>query len=239
MRKTVILIAAVLAVLLLAGCAQQQNQPAANAGNNNGTVAPPAGSEPAAGNPLFDDFAGKFQTAKFMAEYEFVSSEDPTNPLTMKEYIGFGKIRIDNVLEDVESRTIMPNVGGTGEIITCVIQEGAWQCIKMPTESQTPQEGIEGAIANPENFETTYDGTMTVAGYTGQCFKMVGKTAENQGFENKACFTSDGVLLYSGLKMNGESIMTTTAKSISMAVSESDFVPPAEPQEYSSTIPQQ
>jgi len=224
MKKTVILIAAVLTVLLLAGCAQQQNQPPANSGgNDSGGNAPPedngqAGGEP--GSPIFGDFAAKFQSLKFKADYDVTSSASPET-MKLTEFIGFGKFRMDLTAQGTETRFYSP------EGVTCINQAGQWACFNLPQQQTPPSEQVAGIVEAPADYDTTYDGTMTVAGTTGQCFLIVKKS--DPSVKTRACFSGEGALLYSKTD-TPQGSSTITATSFSTSISESDFTPPAEPQ---------
>ncbi|MDO8647766.1 MAG: hypothetical protein Q7R70_05140 [Candidatus Diapherotrites archaeon] len=238
MKKAIILIA-IIALIALAGCSQPpSNPPTTPAGANNrtapsgNTTAPPGNNAgTVASQPAFSDVASKLLTAKFKATYQMTSTAQPGQNIESTQYMLYPKQRTDMTVEGKEIRTLI-NLS-SGEYISCFNNSG-WACMKLPNPQAGRTDTAFEASKNQSDFDTSFDGTMTVAGRTGNCYKISKKTGII--LKSRICATTDGILLYT-MTETEQGSSTTQATSISTDVSESDFTPPATPQDLSGTIP--
>jgi hypothetical protein len=144
---------------------------------------------------------------------------------------GEDRFRTDMMYDGTESRVYMVEETFT----MCSKQDGDWQCFKT-----TPQEGDDSADVqdweteyeqNEDDYTIVADGTKVVAGVSTKCFKVVDQKSSDSVV--RYCFASDGAPLYiyfSGQGTTSEMIATSYSKS----VSDSEFTPPAEAQDFGS-----
>ena len=158
---------------------------------------------------------------------------------------GEDKIRMDTTTDvqgmgAVESRFYMfPN-----QLVMCSKQSGQWTCMKMQQqeESTDPDQQMRDIEDNIDQSPVTRLPDRVIAGVAAKCYKMTtsikapeaGETGMSS-WETSYCISDDGVLLYSDSKSgNVHTVMEATK--YSTTVSDSDFVPPAQPVDMMETL---
>ncbi len=154
-----------------------------------------------------------------------------TGEQKMTQYIKGENMRVDMIIEDIETRTY---ILGTSSMYTCSKPEGEWSCIGFdtPQESSTSDQALTDFTEETDLYEIKYLSTRNIAGTSAKCFSMK-NTAENVAIEY--CISPEGVPLYTKTTMN-EITMEMTATSYSTSVSDSDFTLPAEPVDMSNLM---
>ncbi|MFO8016437.1 MAG: hypothetical protein R6U32_05010 [Candidatus Woesearchaeota archaeon] len=244
--------ALILAALLLAGCSGgvDQTDLGADTGIDTGDTgsaedgtADSSGSADDTGSdsegmdmegPSFMDIVSEKKSSSYMVDYEYSTSgmdEDVSGEMAL--YLDSPKQRIDSKFEmngqKMEARTYIEGDGYT----VCFQQDGEWTCMEMDMSQYKSQSsagsqatsGAQGAEENPSDYNINPAGTRNIAGETAYCFEVQPKDSEGT---TTACYNNDGVMLYAQYE-GPDYTVTSEAMDYSMSVSDSDFVPPAEP----------
>jgi hypothetical protein len=142
----------------------------------------------------------------------------------MTQYMkGAEKMRIDNTAEGADTRMYLVDETTT----ICSKTGSSWSCFASNPddaeqyETESPQEAVE----ENDDAVITHDGSMSLAGVTADCWKMV----YEDGTARYCIY--DGVPLYIHSEVDGNE-SELKAQSFTKTVKDSDFVPPAEPSEY-------
>lgn len=114
----------------------------------------------------------------------------------------------------------------------CTSERGESMCLKMakPQAMQQNQGARmqEQIQSNPEQFDTTYQGTRQIAGQAANCFAIKAKKSTDPSLtEGTFCLSTQGVLLLMQSKGQG-SELNMEATAFSTAVSDGDFKLPAQ-----------
>ncbi|MBN1386184.1 hypothetical protein JW968_04390 [Candidatus Woesearchaeota archaeon] len=174
----------------------------------------------------FLDTLGK--SPSYKATYDFTGSAEEIS--TLQEYTLYfkdeDKFRSD-ITATAEGRTMTMMFFMLDKQGYFCIDQGQIMCFEQPNYEPPQGEQIVDDIKdNPDMYSPVYDGTVTIAGKKGECWKV----DVQQGSSSRICFSSDGVLLLSEVTMP-DGTFKMTAKSIG-SVSDSDFVLPAQPQDF-------
>jgi len=136
--------------------------------------------------------------------------------LTMTMYVYGENSRTDTSAEGMEARTYIVD----NEMYVCSQTGDAWMCLSM---GPTPATSADELEANQATYAPISMPDKTIAGVTGHCYKL----EDVEGYDMEYCFSDDGAILWT--KTSGEGITTEmTATSYSTAVTDADFVLPAE-----------
>lgn len=161
----------------------------------------------------------------YKAEYTSVSkgsTGEIESELTM--YVKSPKFRNDSKVESsgfsIETRSFY-ELNGTS-ITSCSNFQGSWNCQTTQMSESNQPAGSEAS--NPDlTFEA--DGTKTVAGETGTCFKGHSKSHPEQMFN--LCYTNDGILVYYFVNSGQGATSEMTLKSVTRGIEDAVFVKPA------------
>ncbi len=136
-------------------------------------------------------------------------------PITKTVYVSGKKIRTDMVANGINIQMYILADG----TYSCNNAAGSWMCTSMPTQASS----TEDLVSNQATYTPISMSDKTIAGVTGHCYKL-----ENvNGYDMEYCFSDDGAILWT--KTVGEGTTTEmTATSYSTAVTDADFVLPAE-----------
>ncbi len=113
--------------------------------------------------------------------------------------------------------------------ISCNTPEGTWQC-KQFKDTPTPLVDITNTRIFDTSVDISTDGTITLAGTTGTCYKTLIRNNGPLGDTHvRMCYTTKGILLYQQIitEENTLEIQTTT---ITEGISDNEFIPPATPE---------
>lgn len=226
MRKFLIFIAVVALMLALAGCKEdfEDKSTSSSAGSDSQVV-----KKTSADKDMSEDFRSmvtKKSNLKFMAMYDIsIDAQGQKTSYKTAQYLGGSdRLRMDTTMQGVETRAYLLPDG----YYSCNNRQG-WQCLKMANEDQAGQqdytENFKDVEKSPDDYDITYQGTMSVAGTTAQCWGIT-----YTGQTMKYCFSSEGVPLY--MEMSGPTMKyLMKATKYSTSVSDSDFALPAKAQD--------
>jgi len=221
------------AVLLTCGCNQTNTQQPNDGNAQTNAVTKTTASSGGA----LDDINGllHMDIPQYMVEFQTPSSDQnpPGNQITKDWYYKNGLIRTNLIVDQNETRTY---VNGSNAF-TCINQAGNWTCyiIARHANISNPLQDMKDDI---DSSQITPLPDKVIAGANAKCFKsttnnnMIGAV----GVMNKSyCLSPEGVPLYE--ESTGTSIYTSihiisTATKYSTQVSDSDFILPAEPQDF-------
>lgn len=252
--KQIILIALVCAALLFGCAGSEQKQPAAGGvpqGNGPATGGSPAtggnagatGGSPATGGNsgasggasqtaqnAFDNLLAMLKLNTGWKVVYQLSGTDMQGTSEISQYVkGMQKFRSDVTAAGMETRTYVVD----SNAYLCSKLGASWSCMKFAipqNDSSQSSYQLENQLqTDSSKYTVTADGTMQVAGTTATCFKVV-STEGNTRY----CVSAEGVPLYvlSNAQSEGKAVeFEMKAKSYSTAVSDSDFVLPAEAKE--------
>ena len=125
---------------------------------------------------------------------------------------------------------------GLGSISVYSLADGTYMCTTVGGAAVCQKTAADAALqsnpaaefglqlaANPGQFNSSYQGTRSIAGQQAQCYAVVGTA----GFSDvTSCYTSTGVPLLTQMSAQG-SAFTMEATNFSTTVSDSDFTLPA------------
>ncbi|MBW2964367.1 hypothetical protein KY363_02810 [Candidatus Woesearchaeota archaeon] len=223
MRRFLILIAAVALLLALAGC--KEDLESSTAGSGDSQVVKKTSAEKKQSED-FRSMVMKKESLTFMAQYDIsIDTQGQKQSYKTAQYLGGAdKLRIDNNIQGMETRAYLLSDG----YYSCRNQ-GGWQCFKVASKDDIGQqdytENFKDVEKSPDDYDITYQGTMSVAGTTAQCWGIT-----YTGQTMKYCFSSEGVPLYMEMKGPQMSYLMKASK-YSTTVSESDFKLPAKAQD--------
>ena len=180
----------------------------------------------------FESLFGK-RNLQWRIAYDINSAMgDQQSTSQMTQYIkGEDRFRTDMTYEGMESRMYFVEETYT----MCTRQNGEWSCFK--SEPSDAEDTVDSTAweseyeENEENYNILADGTKVVAGVTAKCYKIVDES--NADAVVRYCFSSDGAPLYMYFS-DEESTSEMIATSYSKSVSDNDFTPPAEAQDFGS-----
>lgn len=215
--------------VLLAACAQQgqviddfENRTGDNQSNNENQAEEQNQGEQN-GEPGFMDIIGGSQ--EYMVEYDFSAGEQNQQMAMYK--------KADMQRIDAQNTRIYMN----GDYITCMNQ-GEWMCYRIAKDEYAMPQGANTASQtesfedSPEDYDFAFAGRRMIAGENTFCYRITGADTDVL-----ACYTRDGIPMHTEMQApEGEMVMTAT--SFSRSVSDSEFEPPAEPQDMSELMPQ-
>ena len=223
----------IICTLLLFGCASQPSAPA----NAPPTGQPPAATNPAAGAsqparpsapanapPIaqppavsaYDALVGALRVnSGWKVVYDVTAGTEGTYETT--QYQKGGNFRTDMAASGMQIRTYAVS----GKISSCVLAGSAWTCTDMTSQAGGETGDLGQQVeSDPAKYTITADGTMSVAGTTANCYKVVSSDGTA-----RYCTSPDGVPLYVKASAQGtDTIMQ--AKSYSTSVADSDFALP-------------
>lgn len=235
MKKIITLLFVLALSLAVIGCKEDlEKSAAAGAGNKKtaDTAKAAAGdsskSDSMAGK--FKDFVGMKLGAEYTVSYQnSMTANGKTQTYTMTQYFaGANKMRMDTKMQGVENRAYML----TDAFYSCSNQQGSWMCIKIDRPEDATQE-VDAVEKSPDDYNILYDGTMSIAGATAQCYKITLPTGMM-----KECFSKEGVPLYMQVK-SGDVETEMKATTYKTSVSDSDFTLPAKAQDMNAYVQQQ
>ena len=211
-----------LAVLLavavfFAGCTSPPAKDNGN-GQQNGTASASAKSE------LKDLFTSRAK--EYVLTYEVTMSSPIQGDFTKEGtyYMkGSDRARVDTVTEQDNQTIEMRAYVLDKRIIMCGNEGGNWTCISMGGDENTSADASDAQMLDQIDSSTVERlADRTVAGATTRCYKL--KSSET---EDVYCISGDGVILYSeSSSVYGRIVQQ--ARSYSLAVEDSVFLPPAE-----------
>lgn len=248
-------------LLLAAGCnsppkenAQQTTSTQAAGQENAGqTVTTAASTAQTAGNSgdstdLNSQLKSLLQNGAkdYMAAYETTMTGSGQNDYKgeMDYYVKADKVRVDTLIRVQgmeESRFYLLS----NDYIVCTQQGSDWACIKMPQQdsSKDPNQQSEDIQNSIDKSVVVKLPDRVIAGVTTKCYKItVTATANDVSLgimpsgEYVYCISPDGVLLYSEGTTGGVHIVQEATR-YTTHVSDSDFVPPAEPKDLTAGMP--
>lgn len=191
-------------------------------------------SKPA--EPSFLDLAKTAKAASYKVTYRMSgTSGGETMSGDQTWYIKPPKSRFDFSLADGgQTGTASMYILEDG-LYLCSSQDGSMTCLKMPKEQAAQQNQgsqVQGDVqGNPDQFDTTYQGTRQIAGQQAQCFALKPKGAAQAGFtQGTFCYETQGIPLLMQSKGQGLD-MSMEATSFSASVTDADFKLPAQPME--------
>ena len=125
---------------------------------------------------------------------------------------------------------------GLGSISVYSLADGTFLCTTLGGVATCQKTAAEAALmsnpaaefglqlaTNPGQFNSTYQGTRSIAGQQAQCYAVTG----TGGFSDvTTCYSSSGVTLLTQMSAQG-SAFTMEATNFSTTVSDADFVLPA------------
>jgi uncharacterized protein YxeA len=174
----------------------------------------------------FQDMVAKKANLQFKVTYTMdIDTQGQKMTYKTAQYVGGqNKMRVDTEMMDIKTRGYFLPDG----IYSCNDRDG-WQCMKMAKGEDIGQQDytadFDEVAENPEDYDISYAGTMSIAGTKAHCYGIT-----YGGQTMKECFSTEGVPLY--MEMDGvgmEYVMKAT--SYSTRVSDSDFDLPAKAQD--------
>ncbi|MBN2251156.1 MAG: hypothetical protein JW724_03665 [Candidatus Altiarchaeota archaeon] len=190
---------------------------------------------------LLDDIKGLFQSrpGQYMVDYATTfTMEGRGESGRMAFYYGGGdRVRTDTVMDDRESRFYM----NRGDFVMCGKEAGEWTCIKLGEQGagEDVNKDMEEVMDDFDTSPVTRLPERVIAGTNCKCFGMTinADIAQAKGsglseWDHIYCLSPEGIPLY--MEVNSaemSSIMKATK--YSTRVSDSDFIPPAEPTDIS------
>lgn len=198
-----------------------------------------SGSEDSGG--LLNDLKSlvSLRPLQYMVDYKTETSmggEQETDGRMAMYYKGEDKVRTDTWMGDIESRYIMSG----GEVVMCNKQAGEWSCMRMSQAEDRETEinrNMEELEDNLDTSEVAQLPDRVVAGAKCKCFRIKIKTtlpdAQKAGlseWDHVYCISPEGVPLYSE-STSEKTRMVMEATRYSTTVSDSEFIPPAEPKD--------
>jgi hypothetical protein len=241
MRKTLELVLAGVALAAFAtafgacssGGSSDKTQTPGSAVTPSGTVDP--------NTSKLDNLTSKFTASTFHATYKATSSDSAGLNGEVQLYKDADKrLRFDaTVTEDGQQLQVsfiqtsalsvlcLKDAGALGALLG--LQPGQGACLKDDTGADAnPLGDLTSLFADLENPNVTplETSTRTIAGKDTSCFQS---TDNSTGTTTTACFTADGVLMYS--KQGGDAPVELEATDVSGSVSSSDFDLPYEVRE--------
>ena len=204
-------------------------------------------TENSAGTDLNAQIKGLFQNGakEYMVAYDTTMTGSVQNNYNgeMDYYVKADKVRVDTLIQAQgmgESRFYLLS----NNYIVCTKQGSDWTCMKLPPQnnSNDPKKQSEDIQKSIDKSVVVQLPDLLIVGVTAKCYKItVSSTASDvsQGVmpagEYTYCISPDGVLLYSEGTTEGVHIVQQ-AKSYTINVPDSDFVPPAEPTDLTAGI---
>lgn len=244
LKRTIALLAVLLLALSIAGCDEDEvnqieeemeqqeteEQGAAEAGAEQG-------SEGSEWSEKFTNLVSKKKSLEFSVEYDYsISGPSGTDSWTLTQYFGQEKYRMDTTVNGQEGRMYMVD----NQITSCQKQGGDWMCMQLTSGDEgkmdDPTETFTEIEEDPGDVDAAYKGTRRIAGTTAYCYGVDWSSYGTEGGMD-VCYSKEGVPLY----MKSESAGTTVeleAQSYDTGVSDSDFIPPAEPMDMGSMMAQ-
>jgi len=240
--KNAIIISAIALMVLFSGCTNQPAEKTDNKDTTKATVTTQSSGGVSGLSELFDLFRSR--PKQYTITYDVITKDDKGEiKQEMTQYVASDvKMRMD-MSGTFEGKPAESRIFVLGkDTVMCGKEEGVWSCMKFTSEedtSQTPEEAMDEIEENIQSSSVTRIGDRVIAGMNSKCYslKMTMKETDEaarlgelglDSWEGIYCVASDGTVLYSESKSDGtEYIME--AKSYRPSVSESDFVPPAEP----------
>jgi hypothetical protein len=204
-------------------------------------TAPAASPSAAASNGQLGDLAAKFAKSTFHATYKATGSDSAGLTGEVQLFKDADKrlrfdatvtqdgqqLKVSFIQTDALSVLCLKDAGALGALLG--LQPGEGACLKNDTsDSSNPLGDLSSLFSDVENADATAVATSTrnIAGKDTTCFQS---TDSSTGNTTTACFTDDGVLMYS--KQEGDSPVELEATDVSGSVSSSDFDPPYEVRE--------
>ncbi len=185
-------------------------------------------------------FANKVQ--KYMATYGITSSmggQQGIKSLMTYYFEGKNKIRVDMPDSGMgEMRTYLDS----GSYVVCTKAAQEWSCMKVP-QQQTSQDVNQQTTDIQNSIDSSPVERLSdrvIAGTTAQCYHITftvkdQTTGTASTWDDIYCVSADGVPLYMDGK-SGDTEYVMEATKYSTSVSDSDFVPPATPQDMSGAL---
>ncbi|MCX6774401.1 MAG: hypothetical protein NTY68_05415 [Candidatus Micrarchaeota archaeon] len=197
----------------------------AGSGSSSANSGSSSSSSSSSTNPL-DAILANINQANYKVTYDVASSySGNTVKMSMVQYVKGKNMRYDTEASGFVTETF-------------VLDKKSYSCINMGqgftcTESASSEE----ASATPEDLKSSEDNynivplpDRTIAGIAAKCFNMKVKSGAAEGLMDDInyCFSSDGIILYTGSSVSGgETSMTATA--VERGISDSVFTLPATP----------
>ncbi len=145
-------------------------------------------------------------------------------------YYKNGQIRTDLIVNQMETRTYMNG----SNAVTCVSQAGNWTCYTLAHHADLGNP-LQDMKDNIDSSQIMLLPGKVVAGVNTKCFKSTTNDTNIIDaigiWNNSYCLSPEGVPLYEE-STNGSMNIITTATKYSTQVSDTDFIPPAEPQDF-------
>jgi len=130
-----------------------------------------------------------------------------------------GKLRTDNTVQGMETRSYMINE----EFTSCSKSDGDWTCNKLSLQEEDEADEMQDLVKEkPEDFKVTKVSGRTIAKTKTECYKIT----SDEDAELEYCFSKEGVPLYVNMESKGMS-SEQKATSYSLSVSNTDFNIPA------------
>ena len=174
-----------------------------------------------AGKSLKDILSGKL--VKYTADYTL---DTQGKQMTFTMAIDLPKVAYHMKLLEGETKMVMDGE----KIHSCTNSQGSWMCVMLDAPTPMASEELEKDVTSGE-VQTTFVGTCTVAGETGNKYKT-----ESKDSEGSVCYTSDGILLE--METMRPQTSTMRATHVSRTVVASSFELPAESKDISAMIPE-
>ncbi len=182
---------------------------------------------------------------EYMVAYDTTMTGGAQNSYNgqMAYYVKADKLRMDTLAQTQglgESRVYL----SSNVYIVCNKQGAAWSCIKMP-QQDTSQDPKKQADVIQKSIDTSVVSQLTdrvIVGVTAKCYKVTISATANgvpggmPSGDYTYCISPDGVLLYSESNSGGMHVVQE-ATNYKTSVSDSDFVPPAEPIDLTAGMP--
>jgi hypothetical protein len=256
MRKTLerVLAGAALAAVATAfgacsgGGSSDKTPTAGPAGAQTSAATAPASSASAgAPNSKLGDLASKFTKSTFHATYKATGTESGGLTGEVQLYKDADKrlrldatvtqdsqpLQVSFIQTDALSVLCLKDAGALGALLG--LQPGEGACLKNDTsDSSNPIGDLNSLFSDLENADAAAVETSTrkIAGKDTTCFQSADSSTGNA---TTACFTDDGVLMYS--KQEGDSPVELEATDVSGSVSSGDFDLPYEVRELPTPAP--
>jgi hypothetical protein len=252
-----LIIAALIALLVTFGCvggsqttdnasagtthttAGAGNNAAANTGTNGATAGSNAAGtgnsgssgsgQPSGGSAAtsLESILANVGQADYKVTYDVISSYSGSEiSMSMVQYVKGSKMRYDTKTSGFETETFILD----SKSYSCTNMGQGFTCYESADAEDGSAPTGNDVASDTDNYNILPLPDRTIAGIAAKCFNMKIKSGSATGMMDNVdyCFSSDGIILYTGSSVSGgQTAMTAT--SVERGISDSVFTLPATP----------